>query len=135
MPPRPIWRPTCRSSCGAARWPPIIGSFRVVPRGLRSFGVADADFFPELLPGPRDARGLPEGLAFWLHRLEETEAERTFPVGLIYGPSGCGKSSLVKAGLLPRLGERVRSGLCGGDRPGYRSEAAQRAAKSLPGSA
>jgi formylglycine-generating enzyme required for sulfatase activity len=83
--------------------------FRVVPRGLRSFGTADADFFPGLLPGPRDARGLPEGLAFWLHRLEETEAERTFPVGLIYGPSGCGKSSLVKAGLLPRLGERVRA--------------------------
>jgi hypothetical protein len=28
-------------------------------------------------------------------------------VGLIYGPSGCGKSSLVKAGLLPRLGKHV----------------------------
>src|SRR5262249_44390718 len=28
-------------------------------------------------------------------------------VGLIYGPSGCGKSSLVKAGLLPRLGGHV----------------------------
>ena len=31
----------------------------------------------------------------------------TFKVGLIYGPSGCGKSSLVKAGLLPRLGTHV----------------------------
>ena len=30
-----------------------------------------------------------------------------FEVGLIYGPSGCGKSSLVKAGLLPRLGKDV----------------------------
>ena len=28
-------------------------------------------------------------------------------MGLIYGPSGCGKSSLVKAGLLPRLGKHV----------------------------
>src|SRR5262249_53690904 len=28
-------------------------------------------------------------------------------VGVIYGPSGCGKSSLVKAGLLPRLGKSV----------------------------
>ena len=28
---------------------------------------------------------------------------------MIYGPSGCGKSSLVKAGLLPRLAERVVS--------------------------
>ncbi|MGH7138896.1 MAG: ATP-binding protein, partial [Pirellulales bacterium] len=39
--------------------------------------------------------------------IEETEAERTFPVGLIYGPSGCGKSSQVKAGLLPRLSDEV----------------------------
>ena len=31
----------------------------------------------------------------------------SFKVGLIYGPSGCGKSSLVKAGLLPRLGKHV----------------------------
>ena len=28
-------------------------------------------------------------------------------MGLIYGPTGCGKSSLVKAGLLPRLGKHV----------------------------
>ncbi len=28
-------------------------------------------------------------------------------MGLLYGPSGCGKSSLVKAGLLPRLGPHV----------------------------
>ncbi len=84
--------------------------FRVVPRGLRSFDAGDADFFLQLLPGPRDARGLPEGLSFWLRRLDETDAAgRPFPVGLIYGPSGCGKSSLVKAGLLPRLGERVRA--------------------------
>src|SRR5262249_59620031 len=32
---------------------------------------------------------------------------RNCKVGLIYGPSGCGKSSLVKAGLLPRLGRDV----------------------------
>src|SRR5262249_1837018 len=30
-------------------------------------------------------------------------------VGLIYGSSGCGKSSLLRAGLLPRLSERVIS--------------------------
>lgn len=82
--------------------------FRVVPRGLRSFNATDADFFVHLLPGPRDARGLPKNLAFLLDRLEETDVEKTFPVGLVYGPSGCGKSSLIKAGLLPRLGERVR---------------------------
>src|SRR4029079_19389612 len=47
------------------------------------------------------------GLRFWKTRIEETDPDNTFSVGLIYGPSGCGKSSLVKAGLLPRLSEDV----------------------------
>jgi serine/threonine protein kinase len=80
---------------------------RVVPRGLRSFDSADADFFLELLPGPRDRDGLPESLRFWKTRVEETDGDRTFSVGLLYGPSGCGKSSLAKAGLLPNLAESV----------------------------
>jgi len=82
---------------------------RIVPKGLRAFDAEDADFFLELLPGPRDRGGLPEGIRFWKRRLEETDAEQTFRVGLLYGPSGCGKSSLVKAGLLPRLAPHVRS--------------------------
>ena len=80
---------------------------RIVPRGLRSFDADDADFFLELLPGPRDRRGLPESIRFWKSRIEETDPGKTFSVGLIYGPSGCGKSSLVKAGLLPRLAGHV----------------------------
>jgi serine/threonine protein kinase/formylglycine-generating enzyme required for sulfatase activity len=80
---------------------------RVVPKGLRSFDLEDADFFLGLLPGPRDRDGLPESIRFWKTRLEETDPDRTFSVGLLYGPSGCGKSSLVKAGLLPRLGRHV----------------------------
>src|SRR5262249_23087560 len=76
---------------------------RIVPKGLRSFDAHDADFFLELLPGPRDREGLPDSLRFWKTRIEETDPENTFSVGLLYGPSGCGKSSLVKAGLLPRL--------------------------------
>lgn len=80
---------------------------RIVPKGLRSFDAHDADFFLELLPGPRDRDGLPEGIRFWKTRLEETDADETFSVGLIYGPSGCGKSSLMKAGLLPRLSDKV----------------------------
>ncbi|HEV3255715.1 MAG TPA: SUMF1/EgtB/PvdO family nonheme iron enzyme [Gemmataceae bacterium] len=78
-------------------------TIKIVPKGLRSFDAHDADFFLELLPGPRDRDGLPDSLRFWKTRLEEKDADATFPVGLIYGPSGCGKSSLVKAGLLPRL--------------------------------
>ena len=90
---------------------PTAGSDRqpikIVPKGLRSFDAHDADFFLELLPGPRDRDGLPDSIRFWKTRIEETDADNTFTVGLIYGPSGCGKSSLVKAGLLPRLSANV----------------------------
>jgi serine/threonine protein kinase/formylglycine-generating enzyme required for sulfatase activity len=82
-------------------------TMKIVPKGLRSFDADDADFFLELLPGPRDRDGLPESIHFWKKRIEETDAEETFRIGLIYGPSGCGKSSLVKAGLLPRLADHV----------------------------
>src|SRR5205814_3973460 len=82
---------------------------KIVPKGLRSFDAHDADFFLELLPGPRDRGGLPNCIRFWKTRIEEIDADNTFAVGLIYGPSGCGKSSLVKAGLLPRLSQDVIS--------------------------
>lgn len=90
--------------------PPTAAAFagRIVPKGLRSFDAHDADFFLELLPGPTDRDGLPESLRFWKTQIEDSDADRTFRVGLIYGPSGCGKSSLVKAGLLPRLANHVR---------------------------
>ena len=87
----------------ASNNPPV----RILPKGLRSFDAHDADFFLELLPGPRDRQGLPDSLRFWKTRIEQPGTEATFSVGLIYGPSGCGKSSLVKAGLLPRLSEDV----------------------------
>jgi serine/threonine protein kinase len=80
---------------------------KIVPKGLRSFDATDADFFVELLPGPRDRGGLPDSIRFWKTRIETTDAGSTFCVGLLYGPSGCGKSSLVKAGLLPRLAKSV----------------------------
>jgi serine/threonine protein kinase len=80
---------------------------RIIPKGLRSFDEHDADFFLELLPGPRDREGLPDSLRFWKTRIETTDPDKTFRVGLIYGPLGCGKSSLVKAGLLPRLAKHV----------------------------
>jgi serine/threonine protein kinase/formylglycine-generating enzyme required for sulfatase activity len=94
-------------SLGSAR--PAVGevSTPVIPKGLRSFDAEDADFFLELLPGPRDREGLPDSIRSWKTRIEETDPDKTFRVGLIYGPSGCGKSSLVKAGLLPRLRDTV----------------------------
>jgi len=78
-----------------------------VPKGLRSFDAHDANFFLELLPGARDRDGIPDSIRFWKTRIEETDPDSTFSVGLIYGPSGCGKSSMVKAGLIPRLSENV----------------------------
>ena len=86
---------------------------KIIPKGLRSFDANDADFFLELLGGPRDRNGLPDSIRFWKSRVEAhggyhvPMVGETFSVGLIYGPSGCGKSSLVKAGLLPRLAPSV----------------------------
>lgn len=79
----------------------------VVPKGLRSFDAGDADFFLDLLPGPRNRDGLPESIAFWKQRIEEIDPDKTFSIGLLLGPSGCGKSSLVKAGLLPHLSSEI----------------------------
>ena len=81
----------------------------IVPKGLRSFDSHDADFFLNLLPGPRDRNGVPDSIRFWQTRIEESDPKNTFQVGLLYGPSGCGKSSLVKAGLLPRLKPQVKA--------------------------
>jgi len=93
--------PTSRQSASDQR--PV----KIVPRGLRSFDAHDADFFLDLLPGPRDRDGLPDSIQLWKRKIEQIDPDLTFKVGLIYGPSGCGKSSLVKAGLLPRLGKHV----------------------------
>ncbi len=82
---------------------------RVTPRGLRSFEAADSATFLALLPGPYDRDGLPESLRFWKARIEPTDPDESFTVGLLYGPTGCGKSSLVKAGLIPRLAGHVRA--------------------------
>ncbi len=88
---------------------PTSGSrtLKIVPKGLRSFDHHDADFFLELLPGPRDRNGLPDTIGFWKTRIEERDSDKSFNVGLVYGPSGCGKSSMMKAGLIPRLSKDV----------------------------
>ncbi|MFZ4471069.1 MAG: protein kinase, partial [Pirellula sp.] len=96
-------------SAGQLDSDPRSGPVRVIPKGLRSFDEKDSEFFLELLPGPFDRTGLPEALRFWKNRIEATDADESFRVGLVYGPSGCGKSSLMKAGLLPRLSPKIES--------------------------
>ena len=80
---------------------------QIVPKGLRPYDGADAEFFLELLPGPKDRKGFPETLRFWKSQIEGTNGGHVFSVGVLCGPSGSGKSSLVLAGLLPRLGDGV----------------------------
>ena len=118
---------TSRQSDSTAR--PI----KIVPKGLRSFDEQDADFFLELLPGPRDRDGLPEVIRFWKGKIEQIDPDLTFKVGLIYGPSGCGKSSLVKAGLLAPAGKARPSGLRRGDPGRDRSPIAQGFAQGVSG--
>jgi formylglycine-generating enzyme required for sulfatase activity len=84
-----------------------ISLHEVVFKGLRAFDRKDADFYLELLPGSRGPDGLPECVRFWKYRIEETDPDKTFRVGLLYGPSGCGKSSLMEAGILPILVDSV----------------------------
>jgi formylglycine-generating enzyme required for sulfatase activity len=79
----------------------------IVPQGLRSFNEQHADFFLQLIPGPRSKSGIPDSIQFWKTRIEQLDPEQTFRIGLIYGPSGCGKSSLVRAGLIPHLADHV----------------------------
>src|SRR4030095_13187973 len=77
-----------RNEAGAA--PPIPSpvptpsdqqAVKIVPKGLRSFDAGDADFFLELLPGPRDRDGLPESIRFWKARIEAAGDGPTLPGG------------------------------------------------------
>lgn len=85
-----------------------LSSFRVVPKGLRSFDTQDVEFFLNLLPGPKDRMGVPDSIRFWMNQLNPGATD-PLTVGMIYGPSGCGKSSFVKAGLIPLLDESIRT--------------------------
>ncbi|WDQ14725.1 bifunctional serine/threonine-protein kinase/formylglycine-generating enzyme family protein [Rhodopirellula sp. P2] len=80
---------------------------RVIPKGLRAFDQHDRSFFLQLVPGARDARGVPEVLRQLKIRIDSRDIDEAFRVALIYGPSGSGKSSLMQAGLVPLLDASV----------------------------
>ena len=52
---------------------------KIVPKGLRSFDEQDADFFLELLPGPRDRDGLPDSIRFWKTLIETDRSRQDLP--------------------------------------------------------
>jgi serine/threonine protein kinase len=102
----PTWRVSTGTTAEGSNlsWP---APTTIIPRGLRPYAAPDSAFFPDLLPGPRDRRGVPESLGFWVARFCGSDDLGPLRVGLIFGPSGVGKTSLVRAGLLPRLPEQV----------------------------
>jgi tetratricopeptide (TPR) repeat protein len=78
-------------------------------KGLRSYDRHDAKRFLELLPGQRDASGLPESVISWKRLIQYATLDESFAVALVQGPIGSGKSSLFAAGVLPNLSDSVRS--------------------------
>ncbi|MEO1614431.1 MAG: protein kinase [Planctomycetota bacterium] len=104
----------------------------VVPKGIRSFGADDAEFFLELLPGVRDREGLPASIRFWKRMIENQGESEGVSVGIIYGPSGCGKSSFIRAGLIPRLSSIVRPICVEADRGGLPERIARAITSECP---
>ena len=107
---------------------------RIVPKGLRSFDEHDADFFLELLPGPRDREGLPDSIRFWKTRIEESgRRTRRFPGGSDLRAIGLWKivvhQGRAVAAAVGQRDRRVRRGHCRGNRC---SAAERSAARSGP---
>ncbi len=89
---------------------PKLPDVKFIPNGLPAYDRTAADFFLQLLPGPRDQNGIPESIRFWKTRIcEPVPPENRVPVGVLYGPSGSGKSSFVKAGLIPQVQSHVET--------------------------
>ena len=128
----PAGQPAARLDPGghadpARRGPtPTRPAVKIVPKGLRSFDQHDADFFLELLPGPRDRDGLPESLRFWKTRIETTDPDADLPgrpdlrpVGLRQvvagqgGPAAPAGASTCCRSTSRRRPRRPRPGCCG----------------------
>ncbi|MEM9588795.1 MAG: AAA family ATPase, partial [Planctomycetota bacterium] len=80
-------------------------SLAISTRGLRPYTVEDANEYWQLVPGQRNAKGIPDSIQWWLERIAGTTGVHR-SVLVLYGPSGSGKSSLLHAGVLPFLDSR-----------------------------
>ena len=111
--------PTSRQSDSDQR--PI----KIVPKGLRSFDEHDADFFLELLPGPRDRDGLPESIRFWKTK-DRADRSRPDLQGRADLRTLAGAANLAgQGGTAAPAGQARPPGLRRGDPRGDRSPAAQ----------
>ena len=133
--PRPRrWPTTCeRLPQGRPRRPP--GRPRGVPRGPQGPALVRRRrrrLLPRAAARPPRPRRPAREPPLLEDRIEETDPDGRSASALIYGPSGCGKSSLVKAGLLPRLGEHVRAVYVEATAGGDRGAPAPRPAQGLP---
>ena len=87
---------------------------RIVPKGLRSFDKQDADFFLELLPGPRDRDGLPESIRFWKRRIEQQDPQADISSGPDLWAERLWKIIAGEGGLVAPPGVARRDCLSGG---------------------
>jgi hypothetical protein len=78
VPPAPHTPTSANRSTPLATRPVEPRPVPIVPKGLRSFDATDADFFLELVPGPRDRDGLPDSIRFWKTRIEEADHLQSF---------------------------------------------------------
>jgi len=88
-------------------YPPTLQP-KVVFKGPLPFSNEDSRALLQLLPGTPGDDGLPECVRFWKYKIEHTDPDKSFRIGVIAGPSGCGKSSLIEAGILPNLNQTVK---------------------------
>ena len=107
------------------------GRVKIVPKGLRSFDADDADFFLELLPGPRDRDGLPDSIRFWKTRIEETDPDKTFASACSTARPAAASRRWSRPGCCRGWPDTVPAGLRRGDGRGDGGPAAQRPAEAL----
>ncbi len=117
---------------GANAAGPVERSSIVVPKGLRAFDEHDADFFLELLPGPRDRDGLPESLRFWKTRVEERDPRADVPRGPDLRAVRVWKIVTGPRRASPSVGQACPDGVCRRKLRGYRASHAQGVQRRCP---
>ena len=131
---KPSSRATASSRSAASSTMPASDQqpVKIVPKGLRSFDAHDADFFLELLPGPRDRDGLPDSLRFWKTRDRRNRPRQHFQRGLDLRPIGVRQVVARESGIVAPALRRCDRRLCRSDRRRNGSPPLEWPAETLP---